>query len=521
MPIQLPNLDDRRYGDLFAEMRALIPRYAPEWTDHNESDPGIMLLELFAWLTEALIYRINRIPGASEVRFLELLGMTMQPAQPAVRELRLTVTGLPQSASIDVRTGLPKSVCIDAGTPLIVSAPADFTPRSFVTTRDITLTFETPEAVVQAEAVVQVRPARRASERLGTSDGKPHQIFRLSKEFVLLDPPPEVKVGGRPWTYRTNLAGASPEDEIFTLDPRLNAICFGDERQDVAIPQGNLKALRLGGQIPPAGAAIHATYDYTLGDNDVLPAELEFELDESSPELSEDILHLLESGATFTFTSSSSAAAQGANPMDLEEARYQAIRELRRRCRAVTEEDFELLVLQNENLNVARAKCLSDVDLTACDPYAYRPGHVSLIILPKLAAGSVVECPVPTDDLVNQVSKYLDERRLLTCHLHVVGPRYVDMWVEAEVIQMPRTKRDEILKNIKNALAAFFSPMPNGTDHGGWPFGRHVRVSEVHQVIEGTQGVDHVESLTVRRSRGCRFGDDTGSADRPGCARAF
>lgn len=75
MPIPLPNLDDRSFADLVEEMRALIPGYAPEWTDHNLSDPGIMLIELFAYLTEALIYRLNRIPEASEKRFLKLLGV--------------------------------------------------------------------------------------------------------------------------------------------------------------------------------------------------------------------------------------------------------------------------------------------------------------------------------------------------------------------------------------------------------------------------------------------------------------
>lgn len=73
MPIPLPPLDDRRYDDLVEEMRALIPRFAPKWTDHNASDPGIMLVELFAWLTEAIIYRLNRVPVPSELRFLELL----------------------------------------------------------------------------------------------------------------------------------------------------------------------------------------------------------------------------------------------------------------------------------------------------------------------------------------------------------------------------------------------------------------------------------------------------------------
>lgn len=73
MPITLPNLDDRTYEDLVDELVALIPRYAPQWTDHNASDPGIMLVELFSWLTEAVIYRLNRVPLSSTDTFFRLL----------------------------------------------------------------------------------------------------------------------------------------------------------------------------------------------------------------------------------------------------------------------------------------------------------------------------------------------------------------------------------------------------------------------------------------------------------------
>ena len=55
-----PDLDDRTWQDLVDEMRALIPKYAPQWTDHNPSDLGITLIELFAWLVEGLIYRLNQ-----------------------------------------------------------------------------------------------------------------------------------------------------------------------------------------------------------------------------------------------------------------------------------------------------------------------------------------------------------------------------------------------------------------------------------------------------------------------------
>jgi baseplate J-like protein len=73
MPLPLPNLDTRRFDDLVAEMKALIPRYAPEWTNHNASDPGVTLIELLAWITEATLYRINRIPERTYLNFLSLL----------------------------------------------------------------------------------------------------------------------------------------------------------------------------------------------------------------------------------------------------------------------------------------------------------------------------------------------------------------------------------------------------------------------------------------------------------------
>lgn len=83
MPLPLPNLDDRRWVDLVQEGQSLIPFYAPEWTDHNFTDPGITLVDLFAWLTEMDIYQLNRIPEQHRRKFLALIGIRPQPPQPA------------------------------------------------------------------------------------------------------------------------------------------------------------------------------------------------------------------------------------------------------------------------------------------------------------------------------------------------------------------------------------------------------------------------------------------------------
>ena len=84
MPLQLPNLDDRDFEQLLAEAQRRIPVHTPEWTNFGlDSDPGITIVQLFAFLTENLIYRANRIPERNRLKFLQLLDQPLQPATPA------------------------------------------------------------------------------------------------------------------------------------------------------------------------------------------------------------------------------------------------------------------------------------------------------------------------------------------------------------------------------------------------------------------------------------------------------
>ena len=73
MPIRPPNLDDRRYADILREARALIPQYTPEWTNLSDADPGMTLVQLFAWMTEMIIYRLNQVPDKTYIHFLNFI----------------------------------------------------------------------------------------------------------------------------------------------------------------------------------------------------------------------------------------------------------------------------------------------------------------------------------------------------------------------------------------------------------------------------------------------------------------
>jgi predicted phage baseplate assembly protein len=88
MPLPVPNLDDLRFQrDLVDEARLRIIRYCPEWTEYNVSDPGITLIELFAWMTEMMVYRLNKVPEKNYIQFLNMMGVELQPASSAQVEL--------------------------------------------------------------------------------------------------------------------------------------------------------------------------------------------------------------------------------------------------------------------------------------------------------------------------------------------------------------------------------------------------------------------------------------------------
>lgn len=62
MSFELPDLDTVQAPQLLAELVRRIPHYTARWTDHNDSDPGITLLQMLTWVSEALVYQANAVP---------------------------------------------------------------------------------------------------------------------------------------------------------------------------------------------------------------------------------------------------------------------------------------------------------------------------------------------------------------------------------------------------------------------------------------------------------------------------
>jgi hypothetical protein len=123
-----PSLDDRTFQNLVDEAKRHVQRRCPEWTNHNVSDPGVTLIETFAWMTDLLLYRLNRVPARNYVKFLDLLGVTLFP--PAAARVDMSFR-LSSHQEVPVR--------IAAGTVVSTRRTATEQAVTFTTTDELTV----------------------------------------------------------------------------------------------------------------------------------------------------------------------------------------------------------------------------------------------------------------------------------------------------------------------------------------------------------------------------------------------
>jgi predicted phage baseplate assembly protein len=144
-------LDVRTFQEIVDHARRVIPRYCPEWTDHNLSDPGITLLELFAWMTEVMLYRLNRVPDEMYERFLDLLGVQREPPVAAATQMTFYVS----AASAGV---------IRAGTEVATPRTEFDDPVVFTTLEDVSVPATTLHRILQRKAGADAAEAETDQE---------------------------------------------------------------------------------------------------------------------------------------------------------------------------------------------------------------------------------------------------------------------------------------------------------------------------------------------------------------------
>jgi len=152
LPLPKENLDNKTFDELLTEALSRLPIYAPEWSDHNVHDPGITFVELFAWLTEIQIYRLNKITDKNKTKFLKLLGVPyLEPAKPS----KVDVTFTKQTQN---------SLIVPAGTKLAAADPVSEKDIIFETQDDLNMVDSKLEAVLSCPNGIELINNTEANE---------------------------------------------------------------------------------------------------------------------------------------------------------------------------------------------------------------------------------------------------------------------------------------------------------------------------------------------------------------------
>jgi hypothetical protein len=346
------------------------------------------------------------------------------------------------------------------------------------------------------------------AEVLGSSDASENQQFRTIRTPVLLGQHLEVREPGPladdevaqltavhgsdavtaagannefwvRWTEVPDLHGAGPLDRHYVLDHLSGQVSFGDGVQ---------------GRIPPRGVGNIRLSRYQTGGG------------QRGNSAAGSIVQMKTTVPYVDRVTNIDAAASGFDAESNTAVVARAPRTLRHGGRAVAADDYEDLA-RLASAEVARARCVPLRDLRK-DPLGSVPvaGSLSLIIVP----GSTDPKPLPSLELLELTADYLRTRQAANADISLVGPIYVRVDVAVEVALATIENASEVEQAIRAQLAAFLHPLSGGRDGAGWDFGRKPQLSDLHAVINGVAGVDHLRTLSMSRHEDLAGAEATG-----------
>jgi predicted phage baseplate assembly protein len=182
-------------------------------------------------------------------------------------------------------------------------------------------------------------------------------------------------------------------------------------------------------------------------------------------------------------------AGGGTAAETLDQVRVRGPLDLRTRDRAVTASDIEVLALRAAP-SVARVRCVAEGDCGA-----------RLLVVPQVPVASdgrlSFESLVPSETVLSEMARYLDDRRVVGTRLVIEPPAYQGLTVVARLSPRPGVDPQTLDDEAMGALFRYFNPLTGGPDGTGWPFGRSVRVGDVYAVLQRLGGTDVVEEVRL------------------------
>ncbi|HKV88853.1 MAG TPA: baseplate J/gp47 family protein [Candidatus Dormibacteraeota bacterium] len=486
MPIPSPNLDDRSFSQLLEEARLVALRKAPGWTDQSPSDPGIVLLEAFAYLTETMLYRLNLIPDKAYHEFLRLMGVVLHP--PAAAAVQLTFT---RARAADQPLEIPRGTQVTLTRADGGGAPAPV----FITTAPATIAAgETATPGVRAMhcELVEGEPAGLGTGLPGLSltvrrppvvepAGDPLDLLvGVEATSVELERAPGIKFGDksyRIWREVQGFTNLGTDIYVYVADRLAGMITFAP-----AAAMGDATEPSPLAAAPGAGREIRIWYRRGGGaEGNVAPGTL-------------TVLKTPIAGVTVT---NPAAATGGRSAETLENALVRGPQELHALNRAVTARDFEFFAERSGAVSRARAFTRASLWTFAT------PGTVEVVLVPELGAmeraGPVTAELLrehQTSDARDRIQATLDERRPLGTDCLVSWARYKTVTIKGRLGVRQEEDFAAVRQRVLSSLNARINPLPTAANPSGWPFGQALRGSDVYYIAQlepAVRWVDQVE----------------------------
>jgi len=610
MPIPNPSIDDTTFEKILSDAIKRIPQYSELWTDHNISDPGITILDLFSWLADIQAYSLDRISLKNKLKMLKLLGTYPQPPQPAKIMASLNskkVVILPKDSQLffdkeqEIVFETDKDFVINPisiNKILIHPSPKDkLEGEEFGTNEDFYPFGENPKpdnflllglklnehnreefriyfsikqqdmdnypvgehcefdniyhssevswefftkadyensegnwlrlqikedatncftksGVVRFDLPFQNEDETKSCNGLISENNEPLLWIRCMVTSPQFESAPQIEnirlnpitatqgksiiekleseslkittrsietqhkpiihvkhlgfsVVDTDWSEVNDFDSSDPEDLHFVVNNKEGKIFFGDN---------------INGRIPPKGATFEIEYRYgEILDKKISTSFL------NTPYL-EKIFSEVMNINIFEFTK-----GQGAETVN--EAILRIRKDLKKPYKAVTTKDFEYLARETPGLRIVRASAYVDE----------KTNTVNVIVVPY---SNTEKRPMPSSGFMQTVFEHLNQHRLLTTKINVVGPNYVSISVSASIRIKERHAPEIVRKQAIDALNKFLSPVSKVKS---WPLGRSVYKSDIYSILEDVEGIEGVESLSIyEKGKKDTFGNEDG-----------
>ncbi len=430
---------NKDYESLRQELLARVPQLTDRWTDFNESDLGVVLLELFCGVGDMLAYYLD-------AQAAEAFLTTARQRQNVINLCKLIGYRLdtPVAATTTLRFSLPSAMTED------ITVPARTVCRAKLEDGDVE--FETVEdaTIPRGQLMVDVgarQGARRSEEFVST--GNRAQRFALSSASIAQGSV-QIRVGDDDWEEARFFIDSALDSKHFQVETDgldVTWIVFGDG---------------IHGAMPPAGETITVEYLETLGSEGNIGREL----------VTEIVSPVYHNGTRIELTVANPIASTGGSDREsLEHAKLQAPAELRSLWKAVTKDDYKALA---EGFpGVAKAQVL---DANDCANIRYY--QVNMAIAPDGGG-------LPSPTLKQELAEFIESRKVITIEVNLFDPSYRPVSVDAEVYVYPTERPDDVRMRVESALREFFS-------FEKMSFGESVYFSDVVSLLDGIRGVSHV-----------------------------